>query len=123
MYGYPGSIAIRHLLDEPFASAAPVRPTTPTASDRHPYRWLVAVVIAPLLLAAMVAGLLLTTSPAEAATASASYKAKPSVCYPTARWNGCTPWMVWMRTSAHEKRIFVYGGPYLPRTHAPAKRP
>jgi hypothetical protein len=100
MYGYPGSIAIRHLLDEPFASAAPVRPTTPTTSDRHPYRWLVAVVIAPVLLAAMVAGLLLTTAPAQAATASASYQAKPSVCYPTARWSGCTPWMVWMRSPA-----------------------
>jgi hypothetical protein len=46
----------------------------------------------------MVAGLLLTTAPAQAATAS--YQAKQSVCYPTARWSGCTPWMVWMRTPA-----------------------
>lgn len=121
MYGYPGSIVIRHLLDEPFTSSAPVRPI-PTAGGRHPYRWLVAVVIAPVLLAVMVAGLLLTTSPAQAATAASSFKTKPTVCYPTARWSGCVPWAVWMRTD-HQKRIFVYGGPYLPRTHVPAKRP
>ena len=122
MYGYPGTIVIRHLLDDSAASVAPVRPT-PTTGDRHPLRWLVAVVIAPVLLAAMVAALLLTTSPAQAASASAAYKAKPTYCYPTDKWSGCTPWVIWMRASAHEKRIFVYGGPYLPRTHAPAKRP
>ncbi len=87
MYGYPGSIAIRHLLDEPMGPTHAQR----TSTDRHASRWLVAVLVAPVVLAVVMAALLVSAAPSQAASAQASSVQSRYLCHPTWRWSGCIP--------------------------------
>jgi hypothetical protein len=118
MYGYPGSIAIRYLLDEPKAPTHAPR----TSTDRHATRWLVAVLVAPLVLAVVMAALLVSAAPSQAASAQASSVQSRYICHPTWRWSGCIPPQI-KRHVVDGKRVLLYGGPYTLRTHVLAKRP